>query len=512
MKLNKESLTLQPLLAAQIEKYLGGEINEENLQKFISVVSETYRWFERDKKISEHAFSVSENEYQEVLGNMKTQNDIIKESVSKLREAILSIDPGAGFLFENDEPEILNIISYLSSQISIRRELELELIESKDAAEAAAKAKSDFLSVMSHEIKTPLNAIIGLSHLLMQDTFPPTQAKNIATLHAAAENLLRLINDILDFNKIEEGKIVLSERSVDLKVQLTQLKNTHLLRAEEKENHIKLLLDPDLPKRVMVDDTRLNQVLHNLVSNAVKFTSNGTITIQASVERQTPSKIDVLFSVKDTGIGIEPEKHSQIFEHFTQADSNITRKYGGSGLGLSIVKRILQLMGSEIKLQSEPNRGSEFHFTLSLKKSVESVEEPVTTRFNESFNLSGISVLIVDDIEFNIMVAEQMLASCQAGTDHARNGEEAIAKMKSSKYDLVLMDLQMPVLDGFKATMQIRRFDEATPIIALTASSDTSVLSRCKDVGMNDYLMKPFNPSDFFNMVLQYTKGQEAAS
>ncbi|HAK10554.1 MAG TPA: hypothetical protein DCO78_00005, partial [Chitinophagaceae bacterium] len=314
--------------------------------------------------------------------------------------------------------------------------------------------------------------------------------------------MLNLINDILDYGKIESGKISLNFKPTDIRNLLTHVRNTHLFKAQEKQNNIKLLIDQDLPEWVLCDEVRLNQIMHNLVSNAVKFTSQGNITISATVERETDQTICIAFSVKDTGIGIPTDKQSIIFERFTQAEADTTRRFGGSGLGLSIVRSMLELFNSQIHLKSEPNKGAEFYFSLELEKDQASTAKQAGGfSAKNTLDLSGVHVLIVDDIAFNTMVAEQMLANGNATSDHAVNGAEAIEKIKHAQYDLVLMDIQMPVMDGLEATQQIRAFNQTIPIIALTASSEPEVITETKDSGMNDFLMKPFNPNDFYALI-----------
>lgn len=270
--MNKSVNILHDLLQRQVKKHFSDEVSDPQFQKFLTEISETYRWYERDKALSDHAYAISEKEYQSVLENLKSNNTLISTSIQKLKENILQIDPNAAVNTGSEADSILGIINYLGNLIEQGKKLEEENRLAKEAAESAAKVKSEFLSVMSHEIKTPLNAIIGLSHLLMQQSFPPDQAKNIRILHTAAENLLNLINDILDYGKIESGKISLNFKPTDIRNLLTHVRNTHLFKAQEKQNTIKLLIDQDLPLWVLCDEVRLNQIMHNLVSNAVKFT------------------------------------------------------------------------------------------------------------------------------------------------------------------------------------------------------------------------------------------------
>jgi len=379
-------------------------------------------------------------------------------------------------------------------------------------AEKSSHAKTEFLSVMSHEIRTPLNAIIGIAHLLKSDELPPSQAENLQTLNISAENLLCLINDILDFSKIEEGKIVLAEKNVDLRNLVNNIKMANRIRADQKGNVIKVLVDQDLPRYVIGDDIRLGQILNNLVSNAVKFTRNGTIAIEISANKITDENVEVYFSVTDTGIGIEKEKQSLIFDQFTQANTDITREFGGSGLGLAIIKRLLQLHKSEIHLHSDPGNGSKFYFTINYKRGKEEqgLIRPVHGPNHE--DLSGIKILLVEDVEFNVLVAEKMLSNWNAKVDVAENGLVAVGKVRERQYDIILMDLQMPVLDGYSATKHIREFNKDIPIIALTASASTDIQQKTKESGMDDYLSKPFKPNDLFDTIYKYISRLKKAS
>lgn len=482
-------------LKAFVEK--GGEITPA-VEFFIEQVSKTYQLYERDKMLADHAFAVSEKEYQDVLQNLSEQNVIISQSVFKLNKAIAELDPQNLFKDNRSGTEIIDVIDFLEKQIVKQKKLETELISAKEIAEKASKAKSEFLSVMSHEIRTPLNAIIGLSYIIKSATdLNPTQQNNIETLHISAQNLLVLINDILDFNRIEEGKITLSESTVEICTLIKNIRAAHNQSAQERGNKIKLMIDQDIPELVLSDEVRLNQVFTNLLSNAIKFTQNGQVTFETSVVNQTVHTVSIMFSIQDTGIGIAGDKLEMIFDKFTQADADITRSFGGSGLGLSIVKKLLKLFHSDIYLESEVGKGSKFYFTIEFEKAQQSNNGCTKKDYAEPLtDFTGKRILLVEDVEFNILFAEQILKTWGIHTDIAVNGQEALLKASSATYDLILMDLRMPLMDGFTATKEIRRFNTQIPIIALTASASAELLEKIVEDGFNDHVLKPFAPKE----------------
>ena len=499
-------MNYHPLLVKQIKEFFpaGQELPACCLTLF-NLISTSYSDFESNK-----IDSLNTSEPIEIIcpgagPNLEAQHAIHQQSLGRLKEAITFLDSGCLPPLDQKNGSLIGTVNYLEDQIKRSKLLENELIKAKEIAEKASHAKSDFLSVMSHEIRTPLNAIIGIAHLMMNDSLPLSQMENLRTLNISAENLLNLINDILDFNKIEEGKILLSEKNIDLKQLVNNIKLANRIRAEERGDVLKVIMDNKLPKFVMVDDIRLSQILNNLVSNAIKFTRDGAVTIEVSLAKTTPELLEILFEVTDTGIGIEKEKQQLIFDHFSQADSEITREYGGSGLGLAIIKRLLTLMNSDIKVESHPGRGSRFYFNLFLKRGKEIAREEKSENGMVQNNLGGIRVLLVEDVEFNVMVAQKMLSNWNATVDVAENGLHAIGKMKEGNYDIILMDLQMPVLDGYSATRHIREFNKEIPIIALTASASSDVHQKTKEVGMNGYVSKPFKPSDLYEIIYQFT-------
>lgn len=492
---------MHPLLAKQISNHIGKEaLANPDFQNFIKIISATYVSYERDKKITEHAFEISEKEYQEVLQDLQIENSLKKASIEKVKETLIVLDEKNADTINHSE-DLIEIIDLLNDQINIKNELEHTLVLAKENAEKAANAKSDFLSVMSHEIRTPLNAIIGNIHILKQEYHLPHQDEFINTLQIAAQNLINLINDILDFSKIEDGRILLDKKPFSLKTLINDIKATNSFRAEEHRNKIILNIDKDVPDRLLGDSLRLGQLLNNLVSNAIKFTNKGKININISVLKRNDNKVKLRFSIVDTGMGIEEQNLEKIFERFTQANSNITREHGGSGLGLTIIKKLLELMDSNINVESTFGVGSNFFFTLdfNLDKTIK-----VLSKANEENNISklkGIKVLLVEDVKFNIIVAKKMMENWEIIIDLANNGLEAVSKIKNNTYDVVLMDLQMPIMDGITATKLVRDSGNDVYIIALTASVSSETKAEVFACGMNDYLTKPFNPKDLYEAI-----------
>jgi signal transduction histidine kinase len=371
-------------------------------------------------------------------------------------------------------------------------------------AQQGLKAKSEFLSTMSHEIRTPLNAVIGMTHLLLRNKPRTDQKGDLDVLLFSASNLLSIVNNILDYNKIEEGKIIIENIPMDLpcigRNIVAGLKST----AHEKGIGLLIDVDPRLDKKLMGDPTRLSQVITNLVHNAIKFTREGNVRLSIHVDSANNGSVDVTIKVEDTGIGIAKEKQHMIFDRFTQADSSTSRSYGGTGLGLAITKRILELQGVALRLESEPGRGSAFYFTQAFAFSTEpDTEQRPSPGATESLQLlQGVDILLVEDNPLNVLVAQTILENGGARVDVAGNGQEALVKLDSSRHRLILMDLHMPVMDGYEATMLLRKRGETLPIIALTASTPKEVESEAFAAGLTDIVIKPFDPDELYRVIL----------
>jgi len=397
-----------------------------------------------------------------------------------------------------------------STNISNLKKVEQEYQKAKEVAERALEIKAEFLSNMSHEIRTPMNAIIGLTDIVLQESLEPQVKDNLKSIKQSADNLLVIINDILDFSKIEAGKVKIENTSFNFQYQLQHIKKTMAFKAEQKSLNFDVMVDERIPVYLKGDPFRLNQVLLNLCSNAIKFTQEGSVNIFVKLLSEQNDKVKINFSVEDTGIGISEEQQNSIFESFTQADVQITRQFGGTGLGLTITKQLISLMGGQIHLQSTMGKGSRFYFNLEFDISNETTETPINYTLVEK-SLEGLNILVMEDNIINQKVIRQILSKWDCSISIADNGLLGIEKMKKEEFDLLLMDLQMPVMDGFTATKAIRSGEAGLsylriPIIALTADAFPETREKVLEWGMNDLVSKPFRKAILNDRIFQTAK------
>lgn len=394
---------------------------------------------------------------------------------------------------------VVSVLLYYFSVLGVKYYYKIHL--KKEKALEASVAKSKFLSTMSHEIRTPLNAVIGLSHILANNNPRKDQIENIEALNYSGKTLLNLLNNVLDFSKMQSSKIELDTIPTNIADTVKQIQKKHTETCKRHKNILKVSIDSDIPL-VQLDVVRFNQVLNNLIANAIKFTENGTIKLSVKKQKETPKTIKLHFAVKDTGIGIPKEKQLTIWKAFEQASNTQKRIYGGTGLGLPIVKSILELMNTKVKIQSKLGKGSTFSFALELQKADE--ENAITSIENNTNNISNKKVLLVDDNLINVMVGKQILEKEKLIVEEANNGLMALNKCKDNTFDLILMDIQMPVMDGYISSSEIRKFDTKTPILALSANVFVEVKDQIKKSGMNDFIFKPFTPDDLVDKIKKY--------
>jgi signal transduction histidine kinase/CheY-like chemotaxis protein len=397
--------------------------------------------------------------------------------------------------------------------VTVFKEAEVKLEEEKAAAEQATKVKSEFVSLMSHEIRTPLNAIMGLTHLLLQEENMKEEHRDyLQSIHFSSQNMLSLINNTLDYSRIEAGKIELEKINFDLKDLLKSIYRSLHIRASEKQLNFELCIDKDTPAEVAGDPARLTQILNNLTSNAIRFTDKGSVKLAVDVVYQSDSDWILEFSVTDTGVGIPEERQQEIFESFVQASAATHRQFGGTGLGLAITKKLVEIHKGNIRVKSTLGLGSIFSVRLRYVKpqpAFATLDKACLTDTLEE-RLKDVKILVVDDNPINKMVASKLLLSWHADVDTAEDGHSALEKIKHEAFDLVLMDLHMPGMNGFEAITEIRKLGKTMPVIALTANASDEEKKKILALGGNDYITKPFVPQVLCNTLLHHLDAANA--
>jgi len=401
------------------------------------------------------------------------------------------------------EKNIFKLLASLIANVEAKKRYEQELISARKAAEEASIAKSNFLANMSHEIRTPLNGIVGFANLLAETNLDEKQRKYLSTILKSTEVLLGVINDILDLAKIESGRLQLEYVESNLKAELQSSLMLYEAKAREKNVDYNIFIDDNIADCLVFDPVRLQQVLFNLINNAIKFTpAGGLVSVHIEKVGEDEEHQYINFSVKDTGIGIPKEKIEKIFEPFEQSDVSVTRKYGGTGLGLSISKQLVELMGSKINVESEEGKGSKFYFTLKLKKCVAKATKDA--KKTSEIKRYKAKVLVAEDYEVNRLLISEILKKFGIEPEFAFNGREAVEKSLKNNYDLIFMDILMPEMDGIEATKKIRQFNLDVPIVALTAHAMKNIKDEVLASGMNDYIAKPIKIEEIVRVFETY--------
>ncbi len=395
----------------------------------------------------------------------------------------------------------------VSVDITELKKAELEMRDAREEALQAKEAQENFLANMSHEIRTPMNGVMGMSNLLLESTLDDSQKEYVSSIKESAENLLNIINDLLDFSKIKSGKFHIDNADFNLADTVRKAIYPLQVKAQEKQLMLHCFIDTSVPETVMGDALRLQQMIINLTANAVKFTQEGSITIKLYPVSQEGEDVVLGIDVEDTGIGIPADKLERVFELYTQSDKTTSRMYGGTGLGLAIVKQLAELQQGTVTVKSEVGKGSVFTVHIPYKVKAQSVKKEVAAQEVKNGMLQGLRILIAEDNLINQKVVVYTLKNQGAEVSIAGNGKEAIAALGADHHHLILMDLQMPEMDGYQATKYIRNeMNNSIPIIAMTADAMKGESDKCIDAGMQDYISKPFDPQDLFNKILMYAE------
>lgn len=397
-----------------------------------------------------------------------------------------------------------NIIRTRSNQLL--EEKNKELILAKERAEKASNARTEFLSTVSHELRTPLNAINGIAHLLLEDKPKKSQMHYLESLQFSGNYLTTFINDILEINKIDSKKAEIENINFNLKQLLENIQSSLKELASANNNNFNFEIDSNIPDYLDGDPTKLSQILLNLINNALKFTHNGDVLVTTNLVALQDNQASIRFEVKDNGIGIPADKLESVFDSFSQGSVDINRKYGGTGLGLTIVKKLVRILGGEIKLRSVVNEGSSFTFELPFKVGEKPLKVDKKSQKTNDINLIDKKILVVEDNKINQMISKKMLENKGIHCEIIDNGEDAIEISKNKKFDMILMDVHLPGINGTIATKKIREFDKKTPIVALTAISLNENRKMLLSYGMNDVITKPFVPEDFYAVITKHIK------
>lgn len=464
-----------------------------NLKESISILNnerlgiDDYEKFKESERLKELIQQKNEDKQQEKASKFSKLISILAIALISIL-SLLSLS-----LYKN------NIIRTQSNLMLKEKNKELEI--AKEKAETASNARSEFLSTVSHELRTPLNAINGITHLLLEEKPKKSQMNYLSSLKFSGDYLTKFINEILEINKIDSNKLEIEYINFNLKQLLANIQNSLKELASVNNNKFNLEIDAAIPDYLIGDPTKLSQIMMNLINNALKFTKNGSVSVIAKLDSLEEKNATLYFEVIDTGIGIPADKLQSVFDSFSQGSIEINRKYGGTGLGLTIVKKLIKILGGRINLKSIVGKGSTFSFTLQFEKGTEAIKKQEKIKTYDDSLLKNKKILLVEDNKINQMITEKMLRNKGILCETIDNGEDAIEKAKNNIYDLILMDVHLPGINGTIATKEIRKFDTKTPVIALTAISLDENREILLSFGMNDVITKPFIPEEFYTII-----------
>lgn len=517
---NKYTSVRQQSLKLLSDLYLISNNLQEayNYLKIFDDLKDSIAQREAQRKLVNLEFS---NEFQRrdrEMSSMKSENQLKQltiENQSRKNTFLLIITTAIfvllvviffAFRLQRKSLKILQDRNKVIDENNKKIEISMKMLEdAKEEAEKNARIKSEFLSIMSHELRTPMNAVLGMTQVIMEENPRKDQLENLETIKISAQNLLDIINDILDYNRLESGKIFLEHKDFSLKNLMAKLFRIFSYSMKQKGLTLNYNYDSSLGESFIGDEIRLGEIITNLIGNAIKFTDSGAITVDIKKIGNKPNTSLIRFSVKDTGIGISQQNITNIFDSFTQEKTDTTRKYGGTGLGLSIVKKLLELMSGRIFVESKVGEGSKFYFEIELENSDKKFEQVIKEPESAPNKINLSKILIVEDNTVNQLVMKKMLKNTGIEIDIADNGKIGFEKVLQNKYDLVFMDLLMPEMDGYEATREIRNFNKDIPIVALTADVMKGVEAKTKEAGMNNYLTKPVKKDELLKILSLYS-------